>query len=103
MRKYAIPILFLFIGLAAGRFMVKSAGPATATGARVAAQPETRPASDPIGRYQVVVNQNMPLWTGTFLVDSQTGKVWSLMRCKSLDWTPFLWIPQDRVDDNGQL
>lgn len=48
------------------------------------------------GRYQIVVNPSVR--ADTFLLDTQTGRVWRLTRYTNLKGNPEVWLYMDRVD-----
>lgn len=52
-------------------------------------------------RYQLFVNPNVR--ADTFMLDTQTGKVWRLTEFTDLLGDPDVWIPVDRVDDTQEL
>jgi|SRR5580704_12656698 hypothetical protein len=53
------------------------------------------------GRYQIIFNPNVR--ADTFLLDTQTGKVWLRTTYTDLDGKPDVWEYQDRADNPEQL
>jgi hypothetical protein len=53
------------------------------------------------GRYQIFFSPHVR--ADTFLVDTQTGKVWQVVKYSDLEGDPNIWVPMDRVDNDAQL
>ncbi len=53
------------------------------------------------GRYQIVMNPNIA--RDTFLLDTQTGRVWVETEVTNIDGHPHLWKIEDRVDNQEQF
>lgn len=52
------------------------------------------------GRFQIFINPNVR--ADTFLVDTQTGKVWQLTQFTDVKGEPTAWNRMDRLDDDKQ-
>ena len=52
-------------------------------------------------RFQIFFNPNVR--ADTFLLDTQTGKVWQLTQFTDLNGDPTVWNRMDRIDDDKQL
>jgi hypothetical protein len=48
------------------------------------------------GRYQIVINPSMR--ADTFLLDTQSGKIWRLEKFLELNGEPTIWVLMDRFD-----
>lgn len=55
----------------------------------------------PNARYQIVINTEVR--ADTFLLDTQTGKIWKPISYTDVPGTPTVWKYQDRVDNYDQL
>jgi hypothetical protein len=53
------------------------------------------------GRYQIVINPNVR--ADTFLLDTQTGKVWTPIVCSNCKGEPSRWMYTDRVDNEKEM
>jgi hypothetical protein len=53
------------------------------------------------GRYTIVINPNAR--ADTFLLDTETGRVWIPTQFPDIAGKPTVWQIQDRVDDKGEL
>lgn len=51
-------------------------------------------------RFQIFFNPNVR--ADTFLVDTQTGKVWQLTQFTDVKGEPTVWNRMDRIDDDKQ-
>lgn len=58
-------------------------------------------ASTSSARFQIFLNPNVR--ADTFLVDTNTGRVWRLTTFKDIEDNPTVWISMDRIDDDKQL
>lgn len=71
----------------------------------VAISPQAQPAVNQSpaqnGRYQIVINQNAR--ADTFLVDTQTGRVWGRVQISDVAGQPSIWKYEDKIDDAKQL
>ena len=56
---------------------------------------------DQHGRYVIVFSPIVR--ADTFLLDSQTGKVWELVTITDVNGQPRIWNAMDRVDSSGQF
>jgi hypothetical protein len=52
------------------------------------------------GRYQIVINPNIR--ADTFLLDTQSGKVWIPVVCSNCNGEPSRWMYMDRVDNEKE-
>jgi hypothetical protein len=52
------------------------------------------------GRFQIFFNPNVR--ADTFLLDTQTGKVWQLTKFTNLIGDPTVWNRMERIDDDKQ-
>ncbi len=52
-------------------------------------------------RFQIIINTNAR--ADTFLIDTQTGKVWQRNKFTDIDGEPTVWRLMDRIDDDNQL
>jgi hypothetical protein len=59
------------------------------------------PAESAVGRYQILYNPNVR--ADTFLLDTQTGKVWTPTQFSQFKHVPTAWLIQDRIDNDAQL
>lgn len=48
------------------------------------------------GRYQIVFGQHMR--ADTFLIDTQTGKIWQKVQYEDMENEPVVWNIMDRID-----
>ncbi len=53
------------------------------------------------GRYQIVMNPNIR--ADTFLLDTQTGKIWVPTQYTNLKNQPTVWKVQERVDSDQEF
>ncbi len=60
------------------------------------AQQKQQPKTGPVGRYQIIMHQGEMPRMNTFLLDTMTGKVWSMVSAP--DGSTF-WEPMDKVDN----
>lgn len=52
-------------------------------------------------RYQIVFNPNVR--ADTFLLDTEKGKVWQLVKFGSLEGQPTAWDSMDIIDNSGEI
>lgn len=52
-------------------------------------------------RFQILFNPNAR--ADTFLLDTQTGKVWQLAKFSDIEGEPVVWNHMERIDDDKQL
>ncbi len=55
---------------------------------------------NPPGRFEIVIDPHVR--ADTFLLDTQTGKIWRLVKYDDLPGKPVVWRFMDRVDDLPQ-
>lgn len=60
------------------------------------AQQQQPSKAGPVGRYQIIMHQGEMPRMNTFLLDTATGKVWSMVSAP--DGSTF-WEPMDKVDN----
>jgi hypothetical protein len=60
----------------------------------------SQPSASTMGRYQLVFNPSVR--ADTFLLDTQTGKVWIRTQITNVKGTPDIWKYQDRIDNEAQ-
>jgi hypothetical protein len=53
------------------------------------------------GRYQIVMNPEFA--RNTFLLDTQTGKIWQLTQFSDLEDDPMAWLAQTKLDSDQEL
>jgi hypothetical protein len=58
-------------------------------------------AAQPSGRYQLVFNPAVR--ADTFLIDTQTGKIWSRVQFTDIQGEPDVWRAEDRIDGQAQF
>jgi hypothetical protein len=51
----------------------------------------------PTGRYQIVFSPHVR--ADTFLLDSQTGRIWMQVKMTAFENDPIAWELQDRIED----
>lgn len=54
------------------------------------------------GRYQMFVNTELGV-NGTFLLDTQTGKLWHRVQFTDIAGQPFAWVPQLKFDSEQEV
>lgn len=64
-------------------------------------QPKPQVSSGGNGRYQIVINTSIR--ADTFLLDTQTGRVWQLTQYSFLKGNPTAWAYMDRLDNDEQM
>lgn len=57
--------------------------------------------SSPNGRYQIIINPNVR--ADTFLLDTQTGRIWIPAREVDYQGEPRVWEPEVRADNQAEL
>jgi len=62
---------------------------------------DSQPAEPAIGRYQIVYNPNVR--ADTFLLDTETGRIWVPTQFSDFKHSPTAWQIQDRIDNEAQL
>lgn len=65
-----------------------------------AVQPPPTPPSE-IGRYQIIFSPHVE--RDTFMLDTQTGKIWQLTQYTDLNGQPTVWQYMDRIDSFQDL
>lgn len=73
---------------------------ANARAKRIVASGRT-PSIETRGRYQLVINPEMR--ADTFLIDTETGRIWTKTRYVDLKNEPVIWELNDRADSDGEL
>lgn len=53
------------------------------------------------GRFQIVINPSMR--ADTFLLDTQTGRVWEKVRFVDMEGEPWVWLIVDRLDNSQEI
>jgi hypothetical protein len=53
------------------------------------------------GRYQIVINPSVR--ADTFLLDTQTGKIWVRSTFSYVAGSPDAWVYQERLDNSSQV
>jgi len=53
------------------------------------------------GRYQVVFSPNAR--ADTFMIDTETGKIWQFVTFTDIEGDPHVWRPVVRVDSDSEL
>src|SRR5262249_11304728 len=53
------------------------------------------------GRYRIIINENVR--ADTFLLDTQTGRIWTSVKYTDLEGEPTVWKLQDRVNSQAEL
>jgi hypothetical protein len=53
------------------------------------------------GRFQIVINPEVR--ADTFLLDTQTGRMWRPAQYKELEGEPVVFVPFDKVDNAAEL
>jgi hypothetical protein len=91
MRRYLVLAITAVIVSAAAGVIVRAQS--NAAQARV-----IQSAAD--GRYQIVVNPSVR--ADTFLLDTQTGKIWIRTSFSFLEGSPDAWLYQERLDNSAQ-
>ena len=88
--RYVWPVLLLcsLVGFAQSR------------PARPASTPQISAASQ-VGRYQVFFNPNVR--ADTFLVDTETGKIWRMQQIADAVGEPTVWLPERRLDNDQEV
>jgi len=56
-----------------------------------------KPVMSAYGRYQIVINPNAR--ADTFLLDTETGKVWVSTAFTNIKGEPTVWLFEDRIDN----
>lgn len=69
-------------------------------GAQVRAPQPTQPLTA-VGRYQLFSNPNIR--ADTFLLDTQTGKIWRQMKYTDIQDEPTVWKFELRIDNESEL
>lgn len=59
------------------------------------------PSASEVGRFQIVLNPSVR--ADTFLLDTETGRVWRLVKYTDLKDQPEAWEFMDRLDDVGEM
>ena len=52
-------------------------------------------------RFQIVSNPNARI--DTFLLDTQKGKVWRMVKITDLEGQPTIWEPMEIIDPDGEI
>lgn len=65
------------------------------------AAPAQAPAPSANGRYQIVINPTVR--ADTFLLDSQTGRIWQVVQYDELVGEPSIWEYRTRIDNEEQF
>lgn len=53
------------------------------------------------GRYQIFFNPNIR--ADTFLVDTETGKIWRMQTFTDVVGEPTVWLPETRLDSQAEI
>jgi|SRR6185437_10418542 len=53
------------------------------------------------GRFQIIINPNIR--ADTFLLDTQTGKVWKPVTFTDVKGDPEVWRPENKFDNDAEL
>lgn len=85
------------LSTAGARLLQPRMGAAHAQSASVAA-----PSSTKGGRYQIIFNPS-GVREDTFLLDTQTGKIWTPTKYTNVVGEPTAWVYEDRIDTDAQL
>ena len=62
--------------------------------------PDQSPPTTLTGRYQIVFSPHMR--ADTFLLDTETGRVWSVVKFSELNGEPVVWEPMVRLDSEAE-
>jgi hypothetical protein len=89
---------YFFVGLA---ILLSSVVTAVVVRGQATSAPVRTNVAGSIGRYELVINPNVR--ADTFLLDTETGKIWVNTEYTDLVGSPSAWTYQDRVDDDQQL
>ena len=54
-----------------------------------------------VGRYQIFFNPNVR--ADTFLVDTETGKIWRMQSVTDVVGEPSVWVFEDRLDSKADM
>ena len=65
------------------------------------AQSAARPVSNPNGRFQIVMRDGAR--ADTFLLDTETGKVWSRRQYPDVQGKPDVWVYEEKLDNQSQV
>jgi hypothetical protein len=72
----------------------------TAKLAAQSAQSASRTTSNPDGRFRIIMRDGVR--ADTFLLDTETGKVWARVAFTNVKGTPDVWVYEDRLDNESQ-
>lgn len=59
------------------------------------------PVASQSGRFQIIMNPHVR--ADTFLLDTQTGRIWQRAQYSELNGDPDAWVIMDRLDDADQM